>query len=300
MSSVEVNAPILHIGFPKAASSFLKRDFFAGAGNNVVIPRGRNLELFRKIGGGSDVQRFVGEHVTQTDQPIIVTNENLSGRTFWTTEGSAEVRENWHAAFPDSKIVIIVREQRDYVLSAYKYEVYTGHYMPRIDRFLEDNLEMLIEKLRYDQIISAYQNTFGEGNVCVLPVEWLRTDESKFYSELSRFTGLQRTSGVRSKVDNKSPKNWNYIEFIRKANFVLRFVASGERALRRTWQSNRLDGGAHRIVLYRGIVDPLSRAFESRPFTGELFSKDVEQVLSESNLASAELTGIPLRDFGYL
>ena len=130
--------------------------------------------------------------------------------------------------------------------------------------------------------------------------EMLARDEAGFYDRLTCFTGLQRSGVPLSTVANKSPTNWQYIETLRRVNFLLRFVASAERPVRRLRQGNRVDDGAHRIIVYRSIVDRLSGFCGQSAFEGRLFSPEQEAMLAYSNRVTSELTGLAVKDYGYL
>jgi len=300
MSDTDDRQIILHIGYPKAASSFLRRDFFAPATENLIVPRGRYLDLLHAGRDITQVRRMILNLAPEPDRTIVVSNENLAGRSLWTPTGALDICRTWYEAFPESRIVIVIREQRDYVLSAYKYAVYTGHHLPRIEAFLRANRLPLLQKICYDKLIEAYQQRFGIDNVCVLPVEMLASDQAGFYDRLVKFTGLQRSTAPRGTVSNKSPSNWRYIEVLRQANAVLRYVASTERALRRLRQGNRVDDGAHRIVVYRGIVDRFAGLCGQSSFDGQLFDPDEEAMIAESNRVTARLTRLDLKRYDYL
>lgn len=300
MSESGMKDVVLHIGYPKCASSFLKRDFFSAAKDNLIIPRGDQLNLLRQDVGGSAIRASILALANDDALPIVVSNEILAGWSFWQREGASDVCRNWAAAFPESKIVILIRRQQDYVLSAYKYSVYTGHRLPSIESFWKMKKDSIIEKISYDTMISEYQQRFGADRVCVLPSEMLRSDEAVFYSRLEEFTGLSHRDASGVTVPNESPTSWTFINFLRRANVVLWPLASVERVVRRSRQTNRISDTSHRIVVYRALVDRLSWLFRDDGISDKLFHADEEAQLGASNRRSSQLIGIDLERYGYI
>lgn len=291
---------IIHIGYPKAASSYLKRDYFASLTSNVIIPRSALLDTIRNPSEPADLQNAILQNVRNKNEPIIISNENLSGTSFWSLDSALDVCRNFYMAFPNAKVIIVIREQRSYLLSAYKYSIYTGHYIEPFAKFFKKNKITILEKLQYHKIIKAYVDLFGSENVCVLPAEMLKEDEKGFYDILSTFTGLVKSQSGISPVRNIGPKNWDYIEFIRKANMVLKYIASAERAFRRLYINNSLAWDGHKIIVYRLIVDNLAKFFDNGSYQGEIFDQKSTDIIAMSNRLTEDAISRSLKRYNYL
>jgi len=246
------------------------------------------------------IRQEVYDNLKNQAEPIVITNENFSGKSFWTLETAERIAENLHGAFPDAKVIIIIREQLAYLLSAYKYMIYTGHYAPSFKQFIEKSLGSILEKLCYDRVISLYFSLFGHENVCVMPVEHLKESREGFYIRLDDFTRLETNKSGYKVVDNISPRSWEYIEFLRRANIVLRYLASAERVVRRRFVDNTLEGSAHKIILYRLLVDAFAGYFQDSHYQGEILDSESQRVVHLSNMKTMKLTGLELDTYSYL
>lgn len=112
---------------------------------------------------------------------------------------------------PNPKIILTIRNQIDLLQSIYTAGGYSyGHMMMHntkvkfgkyltMDQWLNANLDMsgvasthhksFISLLDYEVVISYLENIVGQGNVFVIPYEWLSLDPEKLASEFSDIFG---------------------------------------------------------------------------------------------------------------
>jgi len=93
---------------------------------------------------------------------------------------------------PDSKILICLREQADWLDSSYRYFL---DRMPPRKRTFSDFLRtprgrLMLRIGHHDEIIGAYTQVFGPGRVKVLRLEWLKDRPEYFVGQLCDFLGI--------------------------------------------------------------------------------------------------------------
>ena len=96
------------------------------------------------------------------------------------------------ARFPDSKALIVIRDQCDWLDSLYR--MYIDRLPAGRRRFVDfcatPRGAVLLWAGMYDATIEAYRAQFGAGKVKVLRYERLRGDRAGFLAELSAFLGI--------------------------------------------------------------------------------------------------------------
>jgi len=220
---------LLHIGYPKAASTSLQRSVFpnleshgfeylgqfpdergVALGDNAAKRLVNNIARHVSSQAGSEtipLCEILGDSPAQ--QPRILSHEGfvflsirrevVGGRLLSLDPFAiAQALQSVVSEF-ESKVLIVVRRQDELLLSLYA-QSYT-QFFRRIDgldtfsRFL-DNLrpgavyEHIFRALYYDEIVLEYQRLFGRDRVAVLPYELLVHDETEFLSRLALVVGI--------------------------------------------------------------------------------------------------------------
>lgn len=118
-----------------------------------------------------------------------------------------EMADRLYRTVPFAKIVMIIREQRAWLKSVYKHDVY--HYGLTMDfnSFLLSKLgKDYLNAGDYLNIWKIYASRFGKENVKFLLFEDLVKDKNGFFSTLETFLGVQ----FDKKHIQNEPKNQNY------------------------------------------------------------------------------------------
>ncbi|HZF96570.1 MAG TPA: sulfotransferase [Allosphingosinicella sp.] len=207
---------LIHIGYPKAGSTFLQRWFEQ---NPQLSFRGGGIAGFGSV---FDVARTAA--LGKADVRYGVTScENLSaplasaGAEF--VDYAADVlgpRERQRQAcallaglFPDATVLIVTRGFASTILSNYSQYVRSGGPAP-FEALVahaaasggEDGDSLVsVEHWDYDALIRDYEQAFGAGNVILLPYELLRSDPSAFLAEIERRLGLDRFPAAAERVN---------------------------------------------------------------------------------------------------
>ncbi|MCA8951647.1 MAG: hypothetical protein KDE27_19220 [Planctomycetes bacterium] len=227
----------VHVGLPKAASTWLQDVFFHDHPELAVLGSRKGdgelhvpftREIRRLVVGGdlsADVGAFAAtvrelaqrlrERRSAAGHTIRVTgisSEVLSGR--WPTgENSRFLAGALRQAFPAAKIVLILREQRSALESTYKEFVRLGG-TGSFRRFLLDPVNVhgfvhddrprhshTIEFFKYSRLIALYRELFGRDRVHVDAMERLRDDPDAFAARLSTFLGVGAHTPARTRAN---------------------------------------------------------------------------------------------------
>lgn len=193
---------LLHIGFPKAGSTFLQAWFERHPELRFVdggLGGFRNVfELARPSAGACKYFVTSREDLTA---PREGAGESPFGVAFeWMThaermrEHRAAVCASLKALFPGSLVLIVTRGFMGSVRSGYsQYVRMGGHLGPFSTSYgdvREDALNYISAFYDFDHVIGLYAGAFGEENVIVLPYELLRDDEARFLATLESRLGL--------------------------------------------------------------------------------------------------------------
>ena len=157
---------------------------------------------------------------------------------------------------------------------------------------------------KYDALIRYYQETFGNSNVLVLPLEMLRDDFKGFITRLASFSGID--SKMTHELKPRPPVNVGLsglgIEIGRRLNVLFSlynfnpiagFIPQTIRKLVSGY-FYRLDRfTVEKSALYRSI----SRKYESR--MRKQIEKSIENMYENSNLRTQRLISIDLASLGY-
>jgi len=201
---------LFHIGYHKTASSWFQEHLFV-AGNDLFHPlsdnkRGQSTfakyfvmdkdhfllhplesnQVFLK----QEFDRLINKTPDLNNKTVVVSQERLSG-TPHSSGFDASLIANRIASFaPDAKVLIIIREQRSWLLSNYFQYIAVGG-TQSIDKYLNQvygkRPHFSYKHVNYHYLIQDYHNLLGKDNVCVLPYELFKSDSSTFFKQFSHF-----------------------------------------------------------------------------------------------------------------
>jgi hypothetical protein len=210
----------IHIGFPKCASTTLQLDFFGkhpqllhlGVGYNKDsvywekhidrdVTNALEMELRYKkdlVYDAERVKKVFQKYFDIADKDsnvsaVGISSEHLS-YTFTTDIDVTQKAERLLDIFgPDTKIIIFIREQNDFIKSMYAEYIRCG-YIHTFDVYLEytyalQDLNFLSDLLYYN-IYKLYSDLFGAHNIYITPFERLKDDPKNIQKELCNFLGI--------------------------------------------------------------------------------------------------------------
>ncbi len=307
---------LLHIGYHKTGSGWLRRHFF-------VDPR-TGFGSLGKDPGKHPVRRLVAQPSLTFDaasfrarfdeliEPVaaegripVLSFERLSGHPFSGGYDSKEIADRLLAVFPEGRVLAVVREQRSIILSAYKQYVREGGscslrsflappFTPSMRAPLFD-----LRFFQYDHLLSRYRKLFGPERVLILTYEQFIEDPAVFVAAIARFAGGTLDDEVLASLpfatkSNPSPSA-SAIELRRRVNHLggVRTEIAPDPFI----ESKRLQRLARRIERTR-LPTVLDARLEARLV--KTVGEAVGSLFVESNRATAELAGLDLASHGWM
>lgn len=296
--------PLVHIGYHKTGTTWLQQEVFGSSAVGFSQLGGAQRLIavdafgFKPKKVRKQMERRIGE-VRDLGLTPVLSSERLSGAPHFGGYDSEIIADRLAAVFPNARIMVVIREQKEMFLSIYKQYIRRGgaaswrqylaaprdgYWMPQF-RFVY---------LEYHRLISRYQNLFGAKNVLVLPYELLRARPTDFLAEVSEFVGLPR---VKPRV---RPMNVSLSAF----SLSLRRHANRYLVQDPVNPAPPLDLPRAHAILERACraVDAIAPAtllesYERRWSTRA--AREVGTRYAHSNARTAALTGLDLRMFGY-
>lgn len=175
---------LIHIGYPKAASTFLQHYFSA---HPNIFYTGSILGSY-KFSGEVEIQKaeFRKEqtHFVISEEQLSVWQGNLDivGVKFKDYDIQAQQKKTalqLHAEFPDAKILLITRGFVSAWQSMYSQYVSIGGFLSFPD-FEKANSKIFSDFYNYNFLIEIYREIFGSNDVLILPFEMLKQNPSEF------------------------------------------------------------------------------------------------------------------------
>lgn len=238
---------ILHIGFPKTATTYMQKRIFQSAqalGRHTVVPDAQALDRtmgdvalnstadFWQSSAGREFICSLIEKFPDREKVIISDEHWLWGPTCFSPEEKKQRIEEdspWPAvrhieqlrdAFEregfNLKILVTFRRQAEYLASfyaqcanRYRATVSQNHFESMVTDFLKDTSDQGNAFLRYDELYSRISELVGKNNVLFLPFELLGTPE--FNDALTEFAGpldFEDRTERRFKVKGKGDFTW--------------------------------------------------------------------------------------------
>lgn len=199
--------PLIHVGYPKAASTWLQQTLFsdekAGFYAPWGFPSGDAIEQFVL----TNSFRFCAKSTRQFFAPgfqesarknliPVLSQESLIGNQVRGCYWTKDVADRIYETFPEAKILILIREQKAAIASSYRQYIRKGE-TGTLDHFLGTDKPRqpgigpicMLDRLEYDLPIAYYQKLFGENNVLVLPMELLKTHPQSLIQKILEFVG---------------------------------------------------------------------------------------------------------------
>jgi len=263
---------LIHVGFPKAGSTFVQQWFDAHP--QIAYAKGG-------IAGLTGIEGIVEAalspappepwRVTSAEAltaPLVSSAAAAIHRSTVAPAGFSALQKtvcaSLAALFCGATILIVTRGFRSMILSSYSQYVRTGG-----TGGLGDMVAAALEHQPwdYDAVVGAYEDAFGAEDVIVLPYEWLAADPAAFLGELERRMGLDPAPSTLDRVNvSLSPAELAWYPWLGRASARLPFGgAAAARLVAKAASSNRL----------QGPVSLLQKLRPRRPVSEAMISQDV-------------------------
>lgn len=247
------------------------------------------------------VKSYYDSLVDDTNAVSVISSERLSGHPHSGGYDSKEIADRLNQVFPDSKVLIVIREQKSAIASCYLQYVKFGgpcsikDYLKPPQRGLPVIPLFNFDHFNYYKLVEYYIKLFGRDNVLILPYEEFKNDAKGFCAGLSTFAGAKVVEELPfSKVTNRR---------------VSTISSTMARHINKLFSKTRLNPAALDLAgLQNGLIKPfifldtLMPSFLHKHFDKK-FKKIIEAQVSdrykEGNMKLSELLDMDLAAYGY-
>lgn len=301
--------PLLHIGYHKTGTTYLQKRVFNSAQSGfsrIGEPLALRAAFVEPKTSTFDPEQARGrfeaevEEAIQEDLTPVFSLERFSGRPAVGGQDSRVLADRLHATFPNARVLIVIREQVDMIVSVYKMIIKRGgaQSLPQFvnpPSGVESIPHFRFDFHEYHHLIEYYREAFGAENVLVLPYELLQSRPKKFIDRVVDFTDAQGTLKLPQRRMNVSPSSFS-LALKRRANrFFVKNAFNPDPILGVPGANTLL----RRMSYYLDSVVPGSTLLRHEKRLREQAEREVGRRYARSNTITAELTGLDLRRFGY-
>jgi hypothetical protein len=309
---------LIHIGYHKTGSSWLQKYLFSrkAAAGFTTFSKGRDGPINKLIVSPNGLD-FDPEPARTTFSELIrgateegltpiVSSERLSGHPMTGGYDSKDLAERLATVFPDGRVLIVIREQREMVISTYRQYVKAGGPWS-LRKFLDPPVDTrtrtpLFDPVHfaYHRLIRTYQQLFGYDRVLVLPYELLRSSPRTFVASIARFAETGLPPGFLGPMPLEARPNLaSSSAATRVKRAVNRLVACSDLNPSPLVDAPRLETFARRRV---AAIDRLIPGFLAERLERRDRARVADAVgdrFDESNRATSELCRLDLAAYGY-
>jgi len=198
---------LFHIGYHKTGTTWLQKNVFVST-SKVFFPlnadRNKLAKLFVSGRDGFVLSPFATNKVEilkefieltknrkDKSKTLVLSFERLSGHPHSAGLDSKRIAERINGVFPSAKVLIVIREQRSFILSIYFQYLLKGgvHSLKKYLNIVYDKKRSYFSPnhINYVPLIKEYYNLFGKENVKVLPYEMFKRTPVEFINSISAF-----------------------------------------------------------------------------------------------------------------
>jgi len=302
---------LIHLGFPKAASTWLQHYVFNNKELGFTIPwndaRILAVDQFSIVNpfdfNTNDVRRTFSDariQLNRTNELVeVLSDETLGGNPLCWWVNAKVIADRMFKVFPDAKIFICIREQKKMILSLYSQYIKHGN-TKKLEQFIGAQGVAPgggpicdLSQLEYHKVIRYYQSLYGKENVLVLTLEQLQKNKSNFLKQLTCFAGC----GARNYNTENIVTNRSYGAATVLIRRVLNHISSPPNYIYpKEPISFRIVNKASSSI---DKLIPISVQTSTEDRNKIIINDFVKNKFQQSNKITATITGIDLKSFGY-
>ena len=253
---------ILHIGSPKAGSTFLQAYFhehpsihFSHDDFGEFNRHGRLDETLQAINPIDAINLFSSEKLTCPSFFVNFQNGgfNKENDIKKYQEETAKQLAEWS---PDATVLFIVRGFRTVLPSLYAQHVASGG-VETYDVFLDSYQKEVAQIFNYDFIYQTYEKYFDKDKILVVPFELLKTDKDAFLQLIEKEFEIPHHAFISKEVNKSlSPKHIDF--YLKCSKFIYRVIRVFPKFMRRRMTNFYI------LVLESGIMIKIKDTFFSK------------------------------------
>lgn len=328
-----MNSELIHIGYHKTASTWLQENLFDNEESGFkrfISQKDIRDKLILVNGLDFNAEEFKNYYKTLVNEDkfcSVISNERLSGNPHSGGYDSKEIAERLKACFPNGKVLIVIREQKDMILSTYIQYIRAGGACT-IHDYLEPSKrnQAIIPLFNYDyfnyyRLVNFYQKLFNKDSVLVLPFELFKNNPKIFAEKISSFASVQGIDELPfTKKKNQRISTLSSI-FLRQSNKLfakstLNPFATDLNSLKEIFvnpyhekkdiqnseqvkNNEHLRGNNYKNILLVDSIIPkkIHKFFDIK--IREIIAEKLAYRYSETNRKLAEIIGTELCEYGY-
>jgi len=302
--------PLIHIGYHKTGSTWLQKKVFRAEGATMHCPLTPReiIDLLVQVNGFeydvAQVREYIHKRFDEDLNPgamPVVTAERFSGHIDMGGFDSRPLADRLKETFPDARILIVIREQRSIMLSAYKrYIRHCG--TASIREYLGSPNEsrarvpvFSLEHFKYHRLIAHYQEIYGNERVLVLPYEQMCQESAAFVRRISDWCGAPPFKDISTGRMNPGLASLLVLLKRRLNLFVGHDAINLAAPPKRARLNSALMEGLR--AAQRMLPKPILNLGSAR--MNQVVEDLARGRFDESNRKTAELIGIDLKAYGY-
>lgn len=225
---------ILHIGFSKCGSTWLKSIFRSSSeillveNTHFFSPLYAN-SIFNKHHPNKHHEYFknpgINKIVLESDEHIILPNYSNTLNSHGTElETVRKVLRKIKETIPNCKIIIVIRNHKSLLISRYSQYIVKGGKLT-FDEFcnillgMNNNVDMF--QNYYFEIISYLYSQFSKENIFLIILEELKQDEDKILTTLKGFIGINKVKVRTNILTRRKGLSFYGLALMRKMNRFL-------------------------------------------------------------------------------
>lgn len=225
---------LLHVGFPKTASTWLQYYLQESQRINYIgkhVDKDRwaseemksvrtSLQGLREPYSFSEVQDIIEKTIkVNPELPFVLSDEVLAKPWKDNPEWSTDYARLLHTYFPDAKILLTIRKQSDIACSLYRKHVqnYGLASLSMKEWFDSGAGSHDVDFWRRWDLLEYYQGltTFFSGSITVIPYEMMRSAKEEYCSMITQFFDIEDVALKIEKPVNQVNFQTNYHQILR-------------------------------------------------------------------------------------
>jgi hypothetical protein len=311
VSSADI--PLLHIGFYKAASTWLQKIMFTpdygyehvldifSLHSLLVDPEQEKFDPARVADVLADKRKAIADrgHVP------VFSSEALCGDLLRKGYNRWQNADRLKQVVSRARVLLVVREQRDLIRSMYKTMVMWGMAYP-VDSLLRTGPgpslpRFDMEFIRFHSLAEYYAFLYGEDAVLVLPYELFRRNPADFLGYIYSHTGRAApTDSLLRDLPLKQVLNpGQSLTYIHLQRWINRLTMTGFRDYAGLFNNNSIDRIFRRIAWHRKHArDTWLDPYLERKFATQVSAR-LEGKMADSNIRLQAFCPVELGSFAY-
>jgi hypothetical protein len=310
---VSAPRPLVHVGYPKAASTWLQQNVWnnSSLGFCSPIPAAEIRRLlvwppdlsFQSEPVGSLLSMTL-QHTPNTCVPVL-SEERLSGAAESGGHDAVSIAGRIRLVIPGGRVLIVIRRQADIIGSAWGQYVKYGGTEP-LSRWLESQVDpfSLVPRFsphfyEFDRLYEVYASLYGKDDVLVITQEQLRESAVQFVRTIQHFAAAAPLAQSLPSQSANARLDASVLHLVRLQNLFGRKPYGRSRTSLNPYPAQiapvrwGLKGLAHASRTIPGVADRMNLRLRSE------IADYVQDRFEVSNRKLQAATGLPLDQLGY-